>query len=269
MTETPYFTTLKGRGLIRIEGAERTSFLQNLVTNDTAQATQDMAVYACLLSPQGKFLHDFFISENSDALLLECEGGARAQDLYRRLNMYCLRADANISLEADIPIYAALGRADVLAQIKDTHPDSYFDPRHTEMGWRGFTQPKDIPEQPLEKWDQHRIYKCVPDGSRDLIPATSTMDEARMDVLNAIDYEKGCYIGQELTARIHYRGLGKKHLYVVKGTLPKSGEKIVGDNGKIIGQMRSQSGDVGLALLKDGETENLPQSLKLVADTEK
>lgn len=240
MTENAFYTRLQNRALIHIEGKDRHVFLQGLITNDIETLKPGALLYACLLNAQGKFLHDFFISEGDGFLLLECEGGERAEDLLRRLNMYRLRADVQISLENNVPVYAVIGAE---AGLKD--------PRHADMGYRAFEKP-DLPEAPFSAWDERRIKLCIPDGSRDLIPEKSTMDEARMDTLNAIDYDKGCYVGQELTARMHYRGLGKKHLQTISGTgLPKSGEDIIAD-GKTIGEMRSKCGDIGLALLKDG-----------------
>ncbi len=239
-----FHTKLPDRGLIHIEGPDRHDFLQSLVTNDVRAISPGSAVYACLLTAQGKFLHDFFMSEINGAILLECEGDQRAQDLYKRLNMYRLRADVQISVEDNVPVYAVFGKAPA---------PGYPDPRHPDMGYRSFEKPEGISEKPFEVWDQRRIRLHIPDGSRDLIPEKSTMDESRMDTLSAIDYDKGCYIGQELTARMHYRGLGKKHLYTIEGNaLPAPGTAIEAES-KTIGEMRSSSGNVGLALLKNSE----------------
>lgn len=242
MTQNPYYTTLLGRGLIQIEGDDRHDFLQRLISNDIENIAPNSAVYACLLTPQGKFLHDFFVTEGDGVLLIECEGGERAQDLYKRLNMYRLRADVKISVEDNIPVYAVFGANPTLG---------YPDPRHNEMGWRSFEKPQDMPEQPFETWDKHRISLTIPDGSRDLIPEKSTLAEARMDKINGLSYDKGCYVGQEPTARVHYRGLSKKHLYTINGdNLPAPFEDINIED-KRIGEMRSSCGGVGLALLKD------------------
>lgn len=130
------------------------------------------------------------------------------------------------------------------------------------MGYRSTEKPLNITEAPFALWDKHRISLTIPDGSRDLIVKQSTMDEGRMDTLNAISYDKGCYLGQELTARMHYRGLGKKNLYTITPQdiglekFPDHGANI-DHNGKIIGQMRSSCDDLGIALLKSP-----PQDLK-------
>ncbi len=232
MTKTPCYIKLKNRGLLHIEGADRIEFLQGLITNDMNKLKSGKLLYACLLTPQGKFLHDFFIHESNGFLLLDCEGGARTQDLAKRLGMYKLRSDVQISVEECNDVYAILGEPLI----------GLPDPRHKDMGTRSFDKPNlpNLPEQPFDIWDTQRINLTIPDGSRDLMIEKSTMDEAHMDTLDAIDYDKGCYIGQELTARMHYRGLGKKHLQTVAvDALPDKAE------------LRSQCGDIGIALVKN------------------
>lgn len=265
MTETPFFTRLPGRGLIRINGPDRFTFLQGLITNDLDKLTPSAALYACLLTPQGKFLHDFFVTDSNGAYLLECEGDARAEDLAARLTRYKLRADVEIKAEKNLEIYGCMG----IENEKSIGPMHfvYADPRHRSLGFRSFSKP-DLPEGPFSAWDQRRIRLCIPDGSRDLTPEQSTLDEARMDQINAVDYAKGCYVGQELTARMHYRGLGKKHLYAVtsQATLPPPGADIHHD-GSIIGEMRSSCGSIGLALLKDEAADKMAthDGLKMIS----
>ena len=226
-----FFIKLKNpnysRGLIQLEGPDRHEFLQGLITNDIEKLSTDKQLYACLLTPQGKFLHDFFVIEGKDFTLLDCEGGHRAADLFRLLNIYRLRKDVQISVEERNDVYAVFGT-----------PIGLPDPRDPEMGNRSFEKP-DTPKKPFKEWDRQRISLTIPDGSRDLMTEKSTMDEARMDQLGAIDYDKGCYVGQELTARMHYRGLGKKHLQTVKlDELPEGA------------QLRSSCGDIGIALVR-------------------
>ena len=245
MTQTAFFSTLPGRGRIRINGADRKSFLQGLISNDITLLEQQDCVYACLLTPQGKFLYDFFITESGDALCLDCEGGQRAHDLAALLNMYKLRADIKIETIENTPVYAVF------------HSTAYGcpDPRHDATGYRSCTKP-DLPEKGFEAWDTQRIRLTIPDGSRDMIPQKSTLLECGIDKLNGLSWDKGCYIGQELTARMHYRGLSKKHLYTVTAgdlgldALPAPGTTIE-KGGTAIGEMRSSCGDAGLALLKD------------------
>lgn len=223
------FVKLSNRGLIQIEGEDRYDFLQNLISNDMALLPQNRMIYACLLTPQGKFLHDFFIIDAGTVLLIDCEGGERAQDLYKRLNMYRLRSKIQISVENNHPVYAVFG-----------NPIGHADPRHPDMGYRSFEKPDDLDEISFDEWDKHRTSLCVPDGSRDMIPERSTLLECHIDKLNGVSFTKGCFVGQEVTARMHHRGLVKKHLRTVDiSALPEKAE------------LRSSCGDIGLAMVRD------------------
>lgn len=238
MAEKAFYTTLKNRGLVRVSGVDARSFLQGLISNDISLLDTRPMIYACLLNPQGKFLHDFFMTEDSGTIKLECEGGERARDLYTRLDKYKLRAAVQVECYETVQVYAGVG---------DVTPR---DPRHPGMGFRTFDRPA-LDEQPFETWDKHRIALAVPDGSRDMVVEKTALDEANIDKLHGVSYDKGCYVGQELTARMHHRGLGKKHLRVVRGDMLRDpGEEII-VNGRLAGEMRSRCGDIGLALLKD------------------
>lgn len=252
MTDQPFFVTLKNRGCVRVSGADRAAFLQVLVSNDVEKLTAQPCVYACLLTPQGKFLHDFFMITDGNTIVLECEGGARTEDLARRLSIYTLRSDVDIKAEPDVSVYAVFG-------MEGGTPD----PRHSDLGARVFVKP-DLPERPFETWDALRIGLTIPDGSRDMLVGTSTLLESGVDRVHGIDFDKGCYIGQELTARMHYRGLAKKHLISLRGDLPAFGEDIRSDDDALIGEMRSSCGDIGIALVKDALANALPKGMSVL-----
>jgi len=246
----PFCVRLPHRGLIHVEGADRISFLQGLVSNDVTKLEEKCIMYACLLTPQGKFLHDFFMHHGDGFILIDCEGGDRAEDLYNRLNRYKLRADVQISIEKSNDVYAILG---AIKGLKD--------PRHDDIGFRCFEKP-DIDEKEFNLWDDQRIRLGIPDGSRDMIIERSTMLECNLDTFNAIDWDKGCYMGQELTARMHYRNLGKKHLHAIQfneGTQPEPLSDLI-INEKIIGQMRSSCNDIGLAMIRDDKLEEIQEN---------
>ncbi len=206
-----FYTQIPNRGQVIVSGDDAATFLQGLITNDITNATESALIYACMLTPQGKFLHDFFIRKSGESKILDCEGGNRAQDLHDRLLRFRLRAKVTLEMLNDISVWAVIG---------DTAVDNgYTDPRHTNMGQRIYAN-EPVAFAYLDfnapnSWDAMRVSLTIPDGSRDFIVEKSTLAEANMDQLNAIDYKKGCYIGQELTARMHYRSLGKKHLKTV------------------------------------------------------
>lgn len=245
-----FFVKLPNRGLVHLEGDDRHKFLQGIITNDIEKLKPGAALYACLLTPQGKFLHDFFISEGDGFTLLECEGGERARDLYDRLGKYRLRADVRISVEENVPIYAVFG-----GQPQPGYPD----PRHADMGWRALSKPSDMNKKPFAEWDRRRIALGVPDGSRDMLVGQSTLDEGNIEKWNGVSYDKGCYVGQELTARMKHRGLGKKHLATVtaKPSLRanenerSNPEYWLAASSDEIMEIRSSCGEVALALVKN------------------
>ncbi len=239
----PFFVTLPGRGLIRVGGPDRHAFLQALVSNDLDLLRVQDSLYACLLTPQGKYLFDFIIFKEDDRLVLDCEGGARLQALFKKLSLYKLRMKVDMEALDSHPVYAIYHMS---------FGETYQDPRHPAMGSRSLEKPEGIEEKPFAAWDEHRIRLGIPDGSRDMIPEQSTLIECNLDRLNGISFEKGCYVGQELTARMHHRGLAKKHLYAVEwpDEAPVPGTDI-GIGGHAAGQARSACGRTGLALLKD------------------
>lgn len=251
-----FFIPLPRRGIVCVQGPQRRDFLQRLVSNDTGLLDTQKSAYACLLTPQGKFLHDFFMTERGDEIRLDCEGAERAQDLARRLESYRLRAEVTISCVPDAPLYAVFP-SDTSA---DLPPDAFPDPRRADMGWRTWTPP-DAPgmeEKPFAEWDGLRLSLGIPDGSRDLVPGVSTLSEGRIDRFNGVSYAKGCYVGQELTARMHHRGVGKKHLYPVRfAEGPPAPGTEIHLNGESIGEMRSSCGDIGLARIRDEAANHL------------
>jgi len=245
----PFCVKLKNRGLIHIEGSDLVDFLQGLISNDVTKLEANHIMYACLLTPQGKFLHDFFMHHGDGFILLDCESGARAEDLFNRLNRYRLRADVQISVDKNNDVYAVFGEKIGLA-----------DPRHFDLGYRTFEKP-DLSEKDFNEWDKKRILLGIPDGARDMILERSTMLECNLDKFNGIDWNKGCYMGQELTARMHHRNLGKKHLRAIEFTneIPPEALSDLSVNGKLIGQMRSscKGSNIGLAMIRDDKLEEL------------
>lgn len=238
--DKPSFVKLPARAVIRVGGADALKFLQGLLTNDLAKLDHAPALHACLLTAQGKFLHDMFVTKDGADYLLECEGGARAADLFKRLGFYKLRSQVTLELRDDVPVYAVYG------DISSGYPD----PRYADLGYRSFVKP-DFEEQPFETWDKCRIALEIADGSRDAELEKSTLEELNMSE-TAVSFTKGCYVGQELTTRMEMRGLGKKHLKALEFVeIPPFGAEILNETGNVMGEMRSSCGNIGLALVRD------------------
>lgn len=269
------FAILEDRGVLAVAGPDRRSFLQGLVSNDVARVAADRAVYAALLTPQGKYLHDFIMVEANDAIWLDAEA-ARLADLKRRLSMYRLRAKVEIAERPELAVAAVFGAGAAAAlDLPDAAGAArpcdggaaLVDPRLAALGGRIIAE-RDrfaglaarFAAADAASYDRHRLALGIPDGSRDLVPDKTVLLEAGFDELNGVDWQKGCYVGQELTARTKYRGLIKKRLFPVKidGVAPPPGAILTLD-GREAGEMRSSRDGVGLALLRlDAVSEDRP-----------
>lgn len=252
--------TLPDRAVIAIEGDDRVGFLQGLVSNDVAAARPGQAVWAALLTPQGKWLADFFILSDGARLLLDCER-AQADDLLRRLSRYRLRMQVMLRAEPDWTVQVAWdGQPDGVRIIAPEGVGAIAperggaiapDPRLADFAWRILT-PAPLPTNArAEDWDRRRLRAGLPDGSRDMESDRSVLLEAGFDELGGVSWSKGCYMGQELTARTKYRGLIKRRLVpvAVDGPLPPAGTPVLRD-GVEVGLMRSGRDDAGLATLR-------------------
>jgi folate-binding protein YgfZ len=240
MTKLAHLTS---RAVIGVAGTDRVSFLNGLVSNDVAQARPGAAVWAALLTPQGKYLADFFIFDAGDVLLLDCEA-ASADDLLRRLSRYRLRAAVTLAAR-DCNVYAAWDGPPPPAGL------SASDPRLAEAGSRLISATALPTNASAEEYDLHRLALGLPDGVRDLEPDKTILLEAGFDELHGVSWTKGCYMGQELTARTRYRGLVKRRLVPVHAAqdLPPAGTPVQA-GAREAGQMRSSRGTLGLATLR-------------------
>ncbi|MBA3813982.1 MAG: folate-binding protein YgfZ [Alphaproteobacteria bacterium] len=261
-------TKLPHRGVLEIQGEDKASFLQGLISNDVTQVTPEQAIYATLLSPQGRYLYDFFIMEKGGSYFLDAEA-ARLLDLVKRLSLYKLRSAVTLIPRHDLNVYALWGEniaaaLDLKTERGNAHSDVYMDPRLVELGARQMAEypPTGFEQVPFEAYDLHRLMWGIPEGGADIIPDKSTLLESGMDELNAISWTKGCYIGQELTTRSKFVGQVRKRLLPVKieGPSPDFGAEIfLGETA--VGSMRTHRDGYGLALLRlehikiDGEGE--------------
>lgn len=262
-------TRLDDRALIRLRGEDSRTLLQGIVTNDVERVAADRAIYAGLLTPQGKLLFDFFVFELADDLYLDCQADART-DLARRLTMYKLRAKVTIETpEEDWTVHAVFGSAATEAFGLDRSPGAaavlasgiaYVDPRSAGMGLR-IAAPADGVETIMGRsgaapagraaYDLLRISLGVPDSGRDLVREQPFPLEYRFEELNGVDFKKGCYVGQEVTARMKHRNLVRRRLYpvTIDGPLPDAGTPVMKGDVQI-GEMRGSADAIGLAMLR-------------------
>jgi tRNA-modifying protein YgfZ len=283
------YCLLPGRGVLRLSGADVLPFLQALITRDLDSLAPERAVYGALLTPQGKYLFDFFLAQRGDDLLLEGEA-ERLDALAKRLNMYRLRADVQIEdMGGEWEVHAAfgagtetalglMGGAGAAKALGDGV--AFLDPRLDGAGARIIAPTGQAGAQlaaagfspaTAADYDYFRLCLALPDSGRDLVVDKSLMLESNLERLHGVDFDKGCFVGQELTARTKYRALVRKRLLPVRidGPLPDPGTPLLAGEQEIA-VMRSGQGNRGLALVRiDRLTEagGLGQSLTAGAAT--
>jgi folate-binding protein YgfZ len=269
MKDKAFFELIPTRSVIAIDGEDRAAFMQGLITNDTARIDNDHAVYAALLTPQGKFAFDLMLVGQGDRYLIDAEAERRA-DLLKRLKMFKLRSKVSLDdLEAEFAVISFFG-GDALARLNLAPTPGiaraldngvvFTDPRLAELGARAFlpratalqvAAELGFAEAAAGTFGRYRYALGVPENSVDLMPEKAIPLECGFDELNGIDWQKGCYMGQELTARTKYRGLVRKRLLPIQfhgASLPVGTPLLI--DGKEVGEVRATQGDRGFALLR-------------------
>ncbi|MXQ07915.1 folate-binding protein [Alphaproteobacteria bacterium GH1-50] len=223
------------RTVFRITGEDARDFLRGLVTNDVGRLDKG-AVWAAILSPQGKYLADFFLVPEGDAILLDV-ATPLAAGLLQRLTMYKLRSKVSIE-PSGIDVSRGLGPV----------PDGAFaDPRHEALGWRAYDGRAG---EPLDD-TSIRVAHCIPESGIELIPNDTYPLEAGFERLHGVDFRKGCYVGQEVTARMKHKTELRKGLATVEieGEAPV-GTEIITEDGKAAGTLYSQAEGKAIAYLR-------------------
>lgn len=252
-----FYAYLPDRAVLAVYGEDAREFLQGLVSNDVRDIASHHAVFAALLSPQGRFLHDFFISFQQEQFWLETDK-ARLPDLAKRLSMYRLRSKVTIEPLPQMQV-AALWGQDVR--------DGYADARLSELGNRVVFEASPAFAGMSGDYERHRLSLGVPEGAKDLIADRSILLEYGYDELGGVDFAKGCYVGQEVTARSKHRASLRKFIHQVEGQAPlaPAGTPVLA-GAREAGVMASSSGGIGLAHLKVEEvTRAARENVALVA----
>lgn len=230
-------THLKDRAVVEVIGPDAVAFLQGLVTNDVTRAGAGRAVYAALLTPQGKIIYDFIVTATEGGLHLDC-AKAHAADLAARLKKYKLRAKVTIAERADLAVVASA----------EPMSGAVADPRLPALGSRTITATP--PAGDDAPYHAHRIALGVPDAS-DIPPETLFPLDCNFEELNGVDFAKGCYVGQELTARMKHRATARRRFLPVSAgeALPPAGTPLMLGSSEI-GELRGSIGQAGLAIVR-------------------
>lgn len=252
-------TAIGHKTVVELSGKDVGSFLQGLITLDMDSLSQTGAAYGALLSPQGKLIVDFFLTHvdhNDQKNLLMVMDESRVSDITQRLNMYKLRADVTITHRPDLAVAHSF-----VSEPKGTNQWTMFaDPRLHNSGWWAIapkTEVETFALPDLTAFDAGRIERGLTDGSRDWIVNKTLPLEIWADKTGGVDFQKGCYVGQEVTARTHYRDAIKKRLMIASSVLedPIPPETPIMANDVDIGITLSAHGPKGLAIVRMAQWE--------------
>ncbi len=246
---------MASRRILRLTGPDTEDFLQGLVTNDIRHLDRGL-VYAAILTPQGKYLADFFLKRDGDDVLLDV-AESLGDGLLKRLSMYRLRARVDIA-ESGLNLQRGTGPAPAGALP---------DPRHPALGWRAYSPAPEGDDG--TDWDAIRVAHVIPETGIELTPETYIL-EAGFEALHGVDFRKGCYVGQEVTARMKHKTELRKGLARVRIEGDADvGAEITGD-GKPAGTLFSRSGGRAIAWLRFDRAQGAMQAgdavLQLDAD---
>jgi len=259
---------LRDRAILALAGAETRDFLQGLITNDMAACRERQAIYTALLTPQGKILFEFFVvPEANDAFLLDC-AAARAPDLIRRLTLYRLRAKVEISNRPDLVAAALWNRAPIQPEAIE-EPIVYPDPRLPLLGLRMIGTREEV-EKTIQKatpgdYQRHRLALGIPD-SGDLPPDQVFALDAGLEELNGVSFKKGCYVGQEVTARMKHRATARRRFVKAEIGADLPPGTPLESQGREVGVLATGQNGLALALVRlDRLSEALANHAPIVA----
>ena len=247
MPDAPVLARLHDRALVAVRGPDWRSFLQGLVTQDVDTLQVGELRYGALLTPQGRLLFDLFILGQDDGALVDVEA-ARRDAFIQRLSMYRLRAKATVE-RSEGGVFALWG-------AQTARGSWLVDPRLPALGHRayGLEQPTapDAKAGDEADYDAHRLSLGVPDPARDCAGETTYPIEADLDLLNGIDFKKGCFVGQETTSRMKRRGQIKSRMLPIRfdGPDPAPGAEVLAGEALRAGEVRSARDGRAMALIR-------------------
>jgi tRNA-modifying protein YgfZ len=237
------------RAVLSLTGAETEHFLHNLVTADVLGLLDGEARYAALLTPQGKILFDFFVIRTAEGFLLDC-AASQLEELQKRLTFYRLRAKILIEVRPDLEVGVALKKPDGLM--------AYADPRSTRIGWRIIAKAGTLPVG--TGYEAARVALGLADSDGDIGSSQLFPHEANFDLLGAVSFTKGCYVGQEVVSRMEHRSTARSRIVTVEFENATNGSEIRSGD-KMIGSVLSSSGNMALALVRIDRLDEATQPL--------
>ena len=251
-----YRAHLENRAVLKVTGAEREDFLQNLVTQDVTR-TRPQA--AALLTPQGKLAHDFIIQPVNDGLLIDCAAES-TEAFVKKLTLYKLRRDVEITL-TDLQVEVVWSET---PDAKNIEIENFFeDPRTARLGLRRLgASPADLSDfasSTAENWAKFRLSLGVPEGPTEMPPGSVFPMEYGFERMGAIDFKKGCFVGQEVTSRVHRKGSLRKTLHpaVFDAAVPPAGTPVMSEHSKVGEVVAGLDGNALVLVRTDALTSSL------------
>ena len=251
------FHKLEDKSILKISGKDKFSFIQGIISNDVEILKTKSSIYSSILSPQGRFIVDFFLSIYKDFFLLEISGDQR-DHILKKLEIYKLRSDVLIEEEKNISIFLISNDSeDNLRQLKNNY-FCFEDPRFKSLFKRIYvfenSNKVNLDEYNLKKisyseYNDLRLKHSIPNFKYDVIENKSLLLEMRFDELNGISWTKGCYMGQEITARMKYRNLVKKKLFKININFKTKVSEEITFNKNVVGYITSHNNREGLAYI--------------------
>ena len=263
MFDDKEYYLFKKRGIILIEGKDRFKFIQGIISNDIELLRKKPSIYSSLLTPQGKFQYDFFISNFKEKFYLECDISAQ-EELISKLMMFKLRLDVKVSINSDYNIILSKKKLN-FSERNSSSIFSFYDPRFDNSFFsRTYADSNfltEIKKKYVEinenRYETLRLNNCIPDFSIDATKAKSLLLEMRFDELNGISWTKGCYMGQEITARMKHRNIVKKKIFKVLIDFRSNLKNEITLDNETVGKLTSHNKKDGIAFLDTKALSNL------------
>jgi len=263
MFDNKEYYLFKKRGIILIEGKDRFKFIQGIISNDIELLRKKPSIYSSLLTPQGKFQYDFFISNFKEKFYLECNISEQ-EELISKFMMFKLRLDVKVSINSDYNIILSKKKlnfsernSSIIFSFYDPRFDnSFFSRTYADSNFLNEIKKKYV-EINENRYQTLRLNNCIPDFSIDATKAKSLLLEMRFDELNGISWTKGCYMGQEITARMKHRNIVKKKIFKVLIDFRSNLKNEITLDNETVGKLTSHNKKDGIAFLDTKALSNL------------
>ena len=263
MFDDKEYYLFKKRGIILIEGKDRFKFIQGIISNDIELLRKKPSIYSSLLTPQGKFQYDFFISNFKEKFYLECDISAQ-EELISKFMMFKLRLDVKVSINSDYNIilskkklnFSERNSSSIFSFYDPRFDNSFFSRTYADSNFLNEIKKKYV-EINENRYETLRLNNCIPDFSIDATKAKSLLLEMRFDELNGISWTKGCYMGQEITARMKHRNIVKKKIFKVLIDFRSNLKNEITLDNETVGKLTSHNKKDGIAFLDIKALSNL------------